>query len=193
METIGTAHRPRDLARFFQTEHGIGKRLGHRAALEKAEVATLIGRTGILRILLRQGRETGTVMQLGQQILRLLARLLHGRLVGVLGNGNEDMARPTLLGHRVRLLVLLIVLAQGCIRNLDGVRNGVARELEVGDLDLLGKLEGIRMPVVVGLDLLVGDLYPLLIPGERHHQVTDVASLGLEPMKRLRLRVGGEC
>ena len=77
----------------LEGECGIGKRLDHGFAAEKAQVAALGRRARILRVLLGQ---FGKALRLGLDVLEQVFGLLPGcsqcRRIGFFVSGNQDMA-----------------------------------------------------------------------------------------------------
>jgi hypothetical protein len=145
----------------LQGEHGVLEGLDHRATRHEAEIAALLRRPRVLRVLARHGGEgAGRLANLGQELGRTCARLvaLGGRRAG--RGGDQDVARAAFLGRSEAGLVLLVVAAQIGIADGDVLLDGVHVEHDVLDAGLLGRLELRGMRLVVGLEVgvLDGDL-----------------------------------
>jgi len=99
-------HRPTDLAH-GHTEECIAERPDEAAAFGPAEIATVLCRARILRVLLGELREILAGLGLREHLLRLLAS---GCLV--LAHGNQDVPSVPLLGHLEAVFLFVISGAQ---------------------------------------------------------------------------------
>ncbi len=142
----------------LQRKHRLLERRHHGTAGKEAEVAAALGRARVLRIGAGQFGKTGRVLlQLLQQRLRLRPHLglLFGRGGGV--EREQDVAGAALFFLRNLGQVLLVQRTHILLADFDALRQRGLVQHQVFDIDLLGRLEAVRVLLVEGLQIGVAD------------------------------------
>jgi len=122
-------HRPDQFA-FLGGKHRIFKRLHHDAAVYPAQVAAILGGSGVVRVFLRQLREIGAITNLLQQLFGKC--LLLGVVLGI--RLDQDVAHLALLvGHQF-VTMRIVIFTQLGIRHVDLVGQRVRTETDIGEL-----------------------------------------------------------
>ncbi|MNM84759.1 hypothetical protein D3C81_968570 [compost metagenome] len=182
-----------DLA-ILERVHRVLERLDQRAPAHEAEVAALLGRARILRLLLRHvGKGRGMLAQFFQQPGRLVLGGLAFGSRRILRRGDQDMAGAALLvGTEARDIAFVVGLQ---LFRRDRLRGGkrFARQHQVFDLGLLRHRECRLVAVIVSLQRGGIGLYLGGVAGRLEHQRLHIALLVTHGDQALEQRLGHEC
>ena len=138
-------HRVADRADLHAEERVLERCVARR---HPAEVAALRFRAGVCRYF---GRELREVLALAQAVgdrRRLRAR----RLLVALVDRDQDVARVPLLGRLKPIALFIVSLAQRVVANVDRRGDVGERELDVFEVDRLGRLVSSLVALIVGGD-----------------------------------------
>ncbi len=149
-----------------------------------AQVSPLVGRTGVIGVLLGQGGEIPTGCQLSGNLLQLGLGLGIARTIHL----DEDMRSATLFGQIADLLA--IQLLQLFFRRIDLVEVALLVQLDVFQHDLLRRTKTFGVGFVILASLLIADLHRTAV--RRDGDAGEIARLALQLSEALDLLIGNE-